>query len=123
MEIPRQRGEHGVVARVEVVDDSFGQSLHLVEPIEVFCEVCGQWQVAHRVVTGVASQSGEHAAVVVAQRANVHLHRPALLGIHDGEFMQDQRAIAIRRGGVDRLAFAAALEGGGGIGSAVNSSA
>ena len=90
LEVPGHRREGVIVRRVEVVEDRFWQGVLVVELIEKALESAHMRSVADRIEAGIRPERAEEAGVVIAQRADVELHRPIALGVEFTEKKHDE---------------------------------
>src|SRR5690606_10255089 len=77
VEVPRHGGEHGVVRRVQVVEDRPGKGPPRVQGVQKARKGPGLGVISHGVPSRIQSQCPGHPAVAVAKRPQVELLHPA----------------------------------------------
>ena len=74
-------GEGVVIHGVVVVDDHLGQQIVAIQQIHVSDQGLRLGKISNAVKSGVRAKLAQAAGVVVAQRAQVELFDPSLLGV------------------------------------------
>jgi len=105
------RGEKGVVARIEVVEDGFGKGFHVVEEIQEPEQAISLRPVAYGVESGVGTELIEVTGIGIAYGRKVELHGPVPFRIPAPDLLHEEGGELVDFGGVNGEFLAAgALE-------------